>query len=83
MNAKEFDWSECPAVWRDPERMSGKWCFNKTRLPLDTLFGHLAFGSSIEEFIEWYPGVEHALIVEVLKFAAKMSASRLEPVLAA
>ncbi len=72
---KEFDWSECPAVWRDPERMGGQWCFNLTRLPISYLFDNLAQDVSVEEFCEWYPPVTKEKCHEVLEFAATRSSS--------
>lgn len=71
----EFDWSECPAVWRDPQRMGGQWCFNLTRLPISYLFDNLAEGVSLGEFCEWYPPVTKEQCHEVLEFAAIRSAS--------
>ena len=38
----QIDWRECPRVDRDPEIMSGAWCFEGTRLPVSSLFNNLA-----------------------------------------
>ncbi len=73
MDAKEFDWSECPAVWRDPERMGGQWCFNQTRLPISYLFNNLAEGASLEDFVNWYEPLSIEQCHEVLRFAASHS----------
>ena len=73
MNAKEFDWSDCPAVWRDPGRMGGQWCFAQTRLPIAYLFEHLADGGSLDDFVDWYAPLDPALCHEVLLFAASHS----------
>jgi uncharacterized protein (DUF433 family) len=60
-------------VWRDVERMSGVWCFNQTRLPISTLFDHLALGRSLDEFIEWYPPIDMERIGDTLRFVASHS----------
>jgi uncharacterized protein (DUF433 family) len=73
MSTTEIDWSECPAVWRDAERMSGVWCFAQTRLPISTLFDHLALGRSIDEFIEWYPPMDVERVGDTLRFVASHS----------
>ena len=52
------DWSNCPAVESVPGRLSGAWVFTKTRVPVSALFGNLASGATIEEFLDWFEGVE-------------------------
>ena len=41
-----IDWSSCPAVERDPERVSGAWVFRGTRVPVSALFENLEDGRS-------------------------------------
>ena len=53
-----IDWSNCPAVESVPGRLSGAWVFTKTRVPVSALFGNLASGATIEEFLDWFEGVE-------------------------
>ena len=65
-----MDWSCCQAVDRNPAKVGGVWCFRGTRLPVASLFEHLDRGSTVDEFIEWFPGVRPELIHEVLAFAA-------------
>ena len=52
-----IDRSSCPAVERDAERMSGACLFSGTRVPVAALFENLADGASVEQFLEWFPGV--------------------------
>ena len=52
-----IDWSSCPAVERDPARVSGAWVFRGTRVPFSALFENLEDDASLHEFIEWFPGV--------------------------
>ena len=53
-----IDWNTCPGLWRDPERMSGAWCFDQARVPLSSLFGNLSTGMTVEEFLYTY-SMEH------------------------
>ena len=59
-----MDWSLCSAVDRTPGKLGGTWCFRGTRLPVATLFEHLDQGSSVDEFLEWFPAVSRELIDE-------------------
>lgn len=53
-----MDWSSCPAVESVPGRLSGAWVFTRTRVPVSALFGNLASGATVEEFLDWFDGVE-------------------------
>jgi uncharacterized protein (DUF433 family) len=64
-----MDWSQCKAVDRDPDKMGGVWCFAGTRLAVASLFEHIDDGSTIDEFVEWFPGVTAEQVHEVLEFA--------------
>jgi uncharacterized protein (DUF433 family) len=66
-----LDWSTCPAVERDPERLSGVWVFRGTRVPVSTLFENLEDGVRIDQFVEWFPGVSMEQVRAVLDHAAK------------
>ena len=64
-----FNWSECTALERDPQRVSGEWLFKNTRVPVRALFENLEDGASIDDFLEWFPGVGRSQIESVLKHA--------------
>lgn len=64
-----LDWSECPAVERAAERVSGAWVFTGTRVPVRALFENLEEGASIDDFLEWFPGVTRDQVVAVLTHA--------------
>ncbi len=66
-----IDWSSCPAVERDPERVSGAWVFRGTRAPVAALFENLEDGASAAQFIEWFPGVTLELARVVPEHAAR------------
>ena len=59
-------WSNCPAVERDPDKVGGAWVFRDTRVPVSALFENLRDGATIEQFLEWFPGVERRHLVAVL-----------------
>jgi uncharacterized protein (DUF433 family) len=67
------DWNKCPAVERNPDKLSGEWVFERTRVPIRALFENFASGASVNDILEWFPGVERKQIEEVLEFAAKNS----------
>ena len=69
-----LDWSSCPAVERDTQRVSGVWVFRGTRVPVSALFENLEDGVQITQFVEWFPGVTIEQVREVLDHAAKSSA---------
>ena len=63
------DWQQCPAVERDPERVSGAWIFRGTRVPVRALFENLEDGATVDDFLEWFPGVQRSQVEAVLKHA--------------
>ena len=66
----QIDWRDCPHVQRDPEIMSGAWCFEGTRLPVSALFTNLATQLTIPEFLEQFPSTKIEHINAVLSFLA-------------
>ena len=61
------NWEKCPAVESVPDRLGGAWVFTKTRVPVSALFGNLAAGATIEEFLDWFEGVEEWQVKAVLE----------------
>jgi uncharacterized protein (DUF433 family) len=66
-----IDWSTCPAVERNPERVSGAWVFRGTRIPVAALFENLEDGAQVADFVKWFPGVAAELVRVVLEHAAR------------
>ncbi len=64
------DWSSCPAVERDPEKVSGAWVFRGTRVPVAALFENLEDGAQLADFVAWFPGVTLQQARAVLEHAA-------------
>ncbi len=62
-----FDGSQCSAVERVPGKVSGAWLFKSTRVPVKALFENIEGGATIDEFLEWFPGVERLQVGQVLK----------------
>jgi uncharacterized protein (DUF433 family) len=52
-------------------KVSGAWVFRGTCIPVQALFENLDSGATINEFIEWFSGVSHEQIDEVLMFTSK------------
>ena len=65
------DWETCPAVESVPGRVSGVSIFTGTRVPVSALFENLASGATVEEFLDWFPGVEAWQVRAVLEHEAK------------
>ena len=65
------DWSTCVAVERSTKKISGAWAFAGTRVPVYALFENLAGGATIDEFVEWFPGVDKKQVRSVLEHEAR------------
>lgn len=61
------DWFDCPEIERSPETMSGAWVFKGTRVPVTALFENLKEGASLDQFLEWFPGVTKQQVQAVLE----------------
>jgi uncharacterized protein (DUF433 family) len=64
-----LDWTSCPAVERSLARVSGAWLFRGTRVPVKALFENLEDGATLDQFLEWFPGVTREQVLAVLEFA--------------
>lgn len=64
-----LDWGDCRQVERSENKLSGAWVFRGTRVPVQALFENLESGASIDEFLEWFPGVTLEQAVAVLVHA--------------
>ncbi len=66
-----LDWSSCPEVERAPDKVSGAWVFHGTRVPVKALFENLEDGASVDDFLEWFPGVSKNQVDAVLEHATR------------
>lgn len=64
-----LDWSQCTAVERQPDKVSGAWLFKGTRVPVKALFENIETGARIDDFLEWFPGVSRDQVEAVLQHA--------------
>ena len=60
------DWSTCTGIESQPGKVSGAWLFKGTRVPVSALFNNLKGGATIDEFMEWFPGVTRHQVEAVL-----------------
>ena len=60
------NWDECDAVERHPDKVSGAWIFRDTRVPLYALFENLSDGATVDQSLEWFPGVDRWKVQAVL-----------------
>ena len=60
------NWQQCPAVERHPDKLSGAWVFMGTRVPISTLFENLEDGATVEQFLQWFLGVDRWKVEAVL-----------------
>ncbi len=64
-----LDWADCQQVERSEEKLSGAWVFRGTRVPVRALFENLEAGATIDQFLQWFPGVTLDQVVAVLAHA--------------
>jgi uncharacterized protein (DUF433 family) len=64
-----FNWNDCSAVERSPDKVSGAWLFKGTRVPVKALFENLEDGARVDDFLEWFPGVTRKQVDAVLEHA--------------
>lgn len=70
-----LDWNTCPAVERNPARVSGAWVFRGTRVPVKALFENLEEGATVDDFLKWFQGVTREQVLTVLNHAEKSLAA--------
>ena len=58
-------------LWRDLERMGGTPCTD-TRVPLTTLFHHLASDEALAEFLDNFPSVQKEQAIALIDMAGKL-----------
>ncbi len=66
-----LDWSKCAAVERIAGKVSGAWLFKGTRVPVAALFENLEDGATVDDFLEWFPGVAREQVEAVLEHAGQ------------
>lgn len=70
-----LDWKQCNNVERSEDKVSGAWVFTASRIPVRALFENLESGATIDDFLDWFPGVSRDHVISVLEFAEESLAS--------
>ena len=64
-------WTQCAAVERIAGKVSGAWQFTGTRVPVTALFENLEDGATVDNFLEWFPGVAREQVETVLEHSGQ------------
>lgn len=65
------NWSDCPAVERNPKKISCAWAFTGTRVPVYAFFENLEGEATVSDFLEWFPEVKEWQVKAVLNHEAE------------
>jgi uncharacterized protein (DUF433 family) len=66
-----LDWTQCKVVERGPGKSRCMWRFKGTHVPATLLFENLEDGATVNDFLDWYPGVTREQVLAVLEFAER------------
>ena len=66
-----LDWSQCPEVERVPGKGGGAWVLRGTRIPVATVFENLEAGTSLDDILCWFDGLNREQVKAVIDFAAR------------
>ena len=66
-----IDWSTCPAVECDPDKVGGAWVFRGSRVPIAALFENLEDDIAVGEVVALFPGVTLDQARAVLEHVAR------------
>ena len=67
-NSKALNTNGLNMLERQPNKVSGAWVFKGTRVPIAAFFENLKDGASINQFLEWFPGVTRAQVEALLDY---------------
>ena len=73
------NWERCAAVERRPDKLSGAWVFRGTRVPVAALFENLRDGATVDQFLEWFPGVERWKVEAALNHEVRALTDSIHP----
>ena len=73
------DWEKLPQIERNPCLLGGAWVFRDTRVPVTALFENLRDGATVDQFLEWFPGVKQDQVQAVLDAELRNFASTAMP----
>jgi len=64
-------WNNCDGIDQDSNKWGGAWLFAGTRVPVTALFENLEAGATVDEFVDWLPGVTRQQALAVLQHAER------------
>ena len=67
----EIDWSGCPIIERDPEKMGGEPTIRAWRITPDSIVDNYESGLSVDEIVEQFPSLPEQDIRTVLNYAVQ------------
>ena len=67
----QLDWSHCPLAESIPGRLNGAWVIRDTRMPIKLIFENLEAGATVEQIVEWYPGVSTQQVKAAVAFVIR------------
>ena len=67
-----MDWSRCPVIESDPEKVGGAWCFKGTRVTVQAILDNLQ-DRSLDEVAAGFHYIPKNWIVTLLNFIAQSS----------
>jgi len=62
-----INWQTCTEVSHDPQVVSGDYLFKGTRVPVRALFENIEDGATVDDFLDWFPGVSRSQVEAVFK----------------
>ncbi len=69
--ASEIDWSECPIVQHDPQKLHGAPNVNGLRITPEAIVDNFEAGLTVSEIHDQFPGVPARDIRTVLNYAVR------------
>jgi uncharacterized protein (DUF433 family) len=69
--SRQLDWSGCPLIQTDPQKMGGVPNIDGMRITPETVVDNYEDGLSIAEIIEQFPSLNEQQISTILAHAAK------------
>jgi len=66
------NWSDLGAVDALKDKVSGTLVFRGTRVPIAALFENLRDGATVDQFLEWFPGVSRTDVESVLNYEVSL-----------
>jgi len=66
------NWNNLGSVKAMNDKVSGTLVFRGTRVPVAALFENLRDGATVDQFLEWFPGVSQTDVESVLNYEVSL-----------